>query len=361
MKKVRESNLELYRIVLMILIIAHHYVVNSGLLQAAMSDGANMKSVGLLALGAWGKIGINCFLLITGYYMCTSKITLKKFLKLFLEIEFYNVVIYIIFLAAGYERLSVGSVLITVFPFIEVSKNFTGCYMLFYLLIPFLNILIGQLDKKKFLVLLLVLLGIYTVIGSIPKTNVMFNYVTWFSIVYLVGAFIRKYVSLEKIKQRKLVMANLILVVLCVASVPVCWKLLGVPYFFVNDSNKILALAMSVGLFLSFKKLKIKNSKFINQVAATTFGVLLIHANSNAMRSWLWGGVFKNTEWYDTPWLFVHMIITIVVVYVACALIDVVRIKIFERTVDVWIDRIDRKMESRKRWTPKSLGTKQKI
>jgi hypothetical protein len=31
-KKARNSNLELYRIIVMMLIVAHHYVVNSGLL-----------------------------------------------------------------------------------------------------------------------------------------------------------------------------------------------------------------------------------------------------------------------------------------------------------------------------------------
>lgn len=31
-RKVRDSNLELYRIIVMLLIVAHHYVVNSGLL-----------------------------------------------------------------------------------------------------------------------------------------------------------------------------------------------------------------------------------------------------------------------------------------------------------------------------------------
>lgn len=30
--KVRNSNLELYRIIVMLLIVAHHYVVNSGLI-----------------------------------------------------------------------------------------------------------------------------------------------------------------------------------------------------------------------------------------------------------------------------------------------------------------------------------------
>ena len=33
MKKVRDSNLELYRIIVMMVIVAHHYVVNSGLLE----------------------------------------------------------------------------------------------------------------------------------------------------------------------------------------------------------------------------------------------------------------------------------------------------------------------------------------
>lgn len=344
MKKTRESNLELYRIVLMILIVAHHYVVNSGLLQAAVADGINAKSVGLLALGAWGKIGINCFLLITGYYMCTSKITLKKFLKLFLEVEFYNIAIYVIFLIAGYEKLSVKSVMTTLLPFTEVTRNFTGCFMLFYLLIPFLNILISQLDKKKHFVLLLILLGIYTVIGSIPGVNIAFNYVTWFSVIYIVGAFIRKYADLGRIKRRKLVAADLVLTALCVASIPICWRFLNNPYFLVNDANKILALIMSVSLFLSFKKLKMKHSRFINRVAATTFGVLLIHANSDAMRNWLWGGVFRNAEWYNTPWLFVHMVVAVVAVYVSCVAIDMVRIKLFERTVDVWIEKAKKKI-----------------
>ena len=79
MKENRESNIELYRIVLMLLIIAHHYVVNSGLLDVIYNNQLSANSIFWSIFGAWGKVGINCFLLITGYYMCTSKITLKKF------------------------------------------------------------------------------------------------------------------------------------------------------------------------------------------------------------------------------------------------------------------------------------------
>ena len=37
-KKERNSNLELYRVVVMLLIVAHHYVVNSGLFQLMESS-----------------------------------------------------------------------------------------------------------------------------------------------------------------------------------------------------------------------------------------------------------------------------------------------------------------------------------
>ena len=86
--KIRRSNLELYRIIVMLLIVAHHYVVNSGLIDVMEENPLSSKSLYLYMIGMWGKTGINCFVLITGYFMCRSHITLRKFLKLFLEIMF---------------------------------------------------------------------------------------------------------------------------------------------------------------------------------------------------------------------------------------------------------------------------------
>lgn len=90
--KQRASNLELFRIITMLLIIAHHYVVNSGLMEVIRGVGDNSgitaKSIFYLLFGAWGKTGINCFVLITGYFMCKSQITKKKFIKLLIQIYF---------------------------------------------------------------------------------------------------------------------------------------------------------------------------------------------------------------------------------------------------------------------------------
>lgn len=69
-EKIRNSSVELFRIISMLIIIAHHYVVNSGLLEVINeSNHLEENDIFLLLFGWGGKTGINCFILVTGYYM----------------------------------------------------------------------------------------------------------------------------------------------------------------------------------------------------------------------------------------------------------------------------------------------------
>lgn len=77
-KKERSSNLELYRIIVMLAIVAHHYVVNSGLFTVLANEPLQARSWFFYFFGMWGKTGINCFVLITGFFMCRSEITLHN-------------------------------------------------------------------------------------------------------------------------------------------------------------------------------------------------------------------------------------------------------------------------------------------
>ena len=75
----------------MLVIVAHHYVVNSGLLECIDAQTKlQLKDYFSLLFGWGGKTGINCFVLITGYFMCTSHITKQKFCKLLGEYYFYT-------------------------------------------------------------------------------------------------------------------------------------------------------------------------------------------------------------------------------------------------------------------------------
>ena len=107
-QKQRNSNLELYRIIVMLLIVAHHSVFHSGVMEEMAQNPLCAKSIFFYVFGMWGRTGIDCFVLITGYFMCKSHITIQKYLKLLLEVIFYNVVIYGIFVAMGKLAFSVN-------------------------------------------------------------------------------------------------------------------------------------------------------------------------------------------------------------------------------------------------------------
>ena len=188
--KQRYSNLELYRIIIMILIVAHHYVVNSGLIVTMEQAPTSIKSIYLYIFGMWGKTGINCFILITGYFMCQSKITLRKFTKLVLWILFYRIAIYLIFCAFGYINYSTIILLQKLLIINNISDGFTSCFIVFFLTIPFLNILIKNMNKSQHLLLLALSLFIYTFWAQIPYYEVRMNYVIWFDILYLISSYL---------------------------------------------------------------------------------------------------------------------------------------------------------------------------
>ncbi len=192
MKNTRNSNLELYRIIVMLLIVAHHYVVNSGVIQEVYADSLNVRSSFMLLIGMWGKIGINCFVMITGWFMCTSKITMRKFLRLILQVELYKFLFTGIFLITGYEQISLR-VIRNLLPVTNVADGFTSCFILFFLLIPFLNKLLHNLSKAQHGWLVVLLLFVYSVLPSFHIANVKFNYVTWFSVLYILMAYLRFY------------------------------------------------------------------------------------------------------------------------------------------------------------------------
>lgn len=190
-KQMRNSNLELLRIIAMFFIVATHYVNNSGLLDAILKDPASVNSVFLLIFGMLGKTCINCFVLITGYFMCKSNITMQKFIKLFAEIMFYRIVIYLIFLFTGYETFSAKKLIDAIIPVSSIQQNFTGCFLVFWLTIPFLNTLIKNLDRRMHLLLLGVCGFTYVLMGTVHRVSM--NYVSWFIVLYFMASFIRIY------------------------------------------------------------------------------------------------------------------------------------------------------------------------
>lgn len=341
MGHVRSSNFELYRIVVMLQIVAHHYVVNSGLNVLLYENSESCKTLFYYIFGMWGKIGINCFVLITGFFMCTSHITIRKFLKLVLQIEFYNFIISLIFLFCGYEGISYKSFFFNILPIKSVNQGFTSCFILFWLTIPFLNLLIKNMTEHQHKKLVLLCVFIYVCMRFIPHSAISMNYVSWFIVLYFIASFIRLYPNnIWKYTSLKFWgWMTILAVIMSMLSVLSMWSIcsymesecnLSKIYWMVSDCNAVFALFVGVTSFMFFKNIKIKTNIFINNVASTTFGVLLIHANSDEMRQWLWHDILNNVGWYESDFFYLHALISVFLVFSVCAIIDFLRIKLIE-------------------------------
>lgn len=339
-KKERNSNLELYRIIVMLAIVAHHFVVNSGLLEILSISPLSGKSIFSYCFGVWGKTGINCFVLITGYFMCKSEITPRKFLKLLFEIYFYSIVINLIFIVSGYTKFSLGMIFFALFPVQGFSNNFVSCFLVYYLCIPFLNILIEHLTQKKHLLLVQMLVIVYTIVGSIPLIGFEVEYISWFAIMHLVASYIRIYGFPIKMGHVAWLWLALCFILLSFASIIIILYLGRIDHwsFFLDSPNKFLAFATSISLFMWFKDAKVKQSKIINRISASAFGVLLIHANSDTMRQWLWKDVLDVSGHYPSDCFMIYSVLSVLGIYMVCTIIDQLRIVIFEKPFFKLID-----------------------
>ena len=338
--KIRSSNIELYRIIVMLAIVAQHYVVNSGISGTILPyDQFSMTSAFYWIFGLWGKTGINCFMLITGYYMCTSYISLRKFLRLYLEIVFYRIVIWLIFIACGRDVFTTGQAVKNILPFTNISVAFSQAYLAFFLLIPFVNILVRNMRQREHVILIGLCLMIYTLMYSVRPFVVTYNYVSWFVVIYLIAAYIRLY-GLPK-NENTAFWFGMTIVTFILGALSVIYGIIkrGNPGWMLRECLSIVPVLVSVSSFMFFKNIHIPTSKVINIVASTAFGVLLIHAHSWPMRNWLWNEVIDVAGHYGAGHFVLYSIISVIAVYGVCCIIDLFRIYALERPLFMLLDK----------------------
>ena len=126
----RQVNFELLRVISMILIILYHMVLY-GVYDGGLFNSYRF-SYALFMSG--GKIGVILFIMITGYFMCKSQITIEKFLKLLLEVIFYSLVFNTLFFIKGYVPLTLEN-LYKGFVGTGLSHSFIKTFLVFFYII----------------------------------------------------------------------------------------------------------------------------------------------------------------------------------------------------------------------------------
>ena len=186
----RSSNIELLRIVFMLMIVLHHYCVNSGLTEVMKWNDitSNMILVQFMSIG--GKVGVNGFFLISGYFMIHKLASVQKMIKLIFEVWFYNIVVFLFFLLMGVEYTTSEIVKCFIPILFSFPASFIGNYLLVYILSPMINKGLKALSKKEFNVLLVALLAFYSILQTFFLQGT-WQYFGWGLTMYCVGAYLR--------------------------------------------------------------------------------------------------------------------------------------------------------------------------
>lgn len=336
--KRRMSNFELLRIISVILIIAHHYSVHGIWIDKTAGLSLNNAIIDFLAIG--GKIGVSCFILITGYFNIKTTFSIKKLFKLVFEVLFYSIGIFIIFNLFKINGFD-ASLLIMIQSFLPITFSlywFITLYIVIYMFSPYLNKLLFSLKKIELQKLILLLIIIGYIIPTFTTKNLGLGEFIIFITLYIIGGYLRIYYeNVKQLKYKKYLIYFIICYILIFVS-QLLLELMATKYTFALDKinyfiglNKLPVLITSLLLFGYIKNLNIKN-ELINHISQTSLGVYLIHDNY-FVRILLWQFIFKNNNYYQTNFLFIHAVIAIILTFVICVIIDIIRIKIFENNL----------------------------
>ncbi len=333
-KAPRQSNFELLRIVAMLLIILHHFARHTLFQYAdAPIDGPAVWHY-FIAIG--GQIGVNVFMLITGYFLVKStKSSFLKIAKLWGQLFFYSILINAIFVISGRKHAGGTLILQMLTP---VSSNvwwFASAYTVIYLLHPYLNRFLTSLDKRDFQKFLLVFGLIICIIPTFFSASYFTSRIAWLVFVYFFGCYIRLHKWGRKISTSKYIFLLLGSTAITFAITLLIRKFnpghyYADPYFF-QHANTLSMFITSLALFMIFSRIKIPYSRFINTIAATTFGIYLLHDHT-FVREFIWREEFFNSIKYQSSLrITYYSIAATIIVFIACCIIDLIRIYTVEK------------------------------
>lgn len=278
--------------------------------------------------------------------MIDSKFKIKKFVKLLGQIWFFSYSILILYLIFSTEKVGVKSILKCMLPITYSEYWFLTTYILLYLLSNFINKFLNNITKKEYEVIMMILLLIWSIIPTLILGKIEFSNIDWFILVYLIGAYLKKYriKYFENQKRNIVILSSFVFVgIITIFILDKLYDRLGFnPLHFTLPMNQIICLAISIYLFVIFKNISIKDNKTVNKIASCTLGVYLIHGHILA-RDIIWYNVYNITEFTNSKYLVIYEIFVVVTLYIFCVFIDFIRQNTVEKLYMKFIDRIEEK------------------
>ena len=312
-----------------------------------------------------GKVGVNVFVLISGYFLVASESTvvnIRRLFKFWGQLLFYSMGLFLVFALLHTQDCSIKTLIRSLTPVTATTWWFASAYFMLYLIHPFLNLFLGSLSKRAYQSLLVVMILVWSVPSAF--THGAFRYIqggslSWFVILYAIAGYARLHGFNKRLTSKTYCLLFLgsssltYLSYVVFVIMGIRWSVFATHASHFYGMEKISTLMTSVSLFMAFVTMKMNHHRWVNILASTTFGVYLIHDYALS-RPLLWHDVFGNSQYQDSLLLIPYSIVVVIVVYVSCAVIDLVRLKVFEKPymvlVDCLWDRVSRPLSQALEW-----------
>lgn len=346
MKK-RESNLELLRIICMLMIIGSHYVQHS-LTNSfdIMYSTFSINHIWAILFGIWGQLGVIGFITISCYF-ASNNIKSKKVFSLVFKIFIYCVILG----AIGFlmNELSFKDFINELITPLYQQYWFITTYIFFIMLIPFIKIFtdsISKQTKKKLCIVLTILIPIYNVIWE----NVA-GYLADFIYIYFIISYLKECDRNVFEKNAKSGFAITTILIICISLLMnLIATELDISVLFrqtvrITTTRNIFIIIDALFMFYMFKNMKMKYSKIINIFGKSTFGVYILHENilfKKGKNSLLWNRILKVPYYWQTSIFPLHMLSSIILVFIVCSIIDIILSKMIDEYLLAKIKIIDR-------------------
>ncbi len=280
-------------------------------------------------LNSFSLPAVNCFVLISGYYLCTHGPRLGKILALWVQVFTYSLGIYLALCAipGSGTVFSLKELLRHALPMLSNQYWFFKYYLLLILLSPILNHLLLTLDRKS---CKRTLLGLLLIFSAMPSINIFGDTfgaaqgysLIWFSLLYLMGGYLKKFPPKKRPYGRYFWLSCLMLCIIRTAGAGL-GGIFGSLSALQLQYNSPLVFSGSVCLFLwalngpgSFGP---RTDRVLRKTASLSFGIYLLH-DHGAVSDILWNSRVCLWAVAEDPLRFAVRILAALCAIFACGL-----------------------------------------
>lgn len=341
--KERNKGIDILRILSMYMVVILHILSRgSGLLTNLTPGSVAWNLAWFLEIACY--CAVNCFILITGYLMVDRPAKISSIVTLWLQVLFYSVGIMLIFILVNRESITPMVCVKSLFPTIGQQYWYFTAYFAMFLLLPFINLLLRQLDKKHYTILIAVLVGLFSVLNTCSLDDcfkIENGYsVVWLLTVYAIGGYIKRFHIFEQ-KPFRLLVGYLLAVSLTwmIKAFSITIPFVGWQDTIINSAMAVMSSALiayssptillaAVCLFGVFKQIKGQPSKLLLQISSMSFAVYLIHTHPL-----IFNNVFTDAFAFicKLPWMVQAVVVLLVAagVFAICLGIETMRSCLF--------------------------------